>query len=375
MANFPNVLNLTQELIQCNTINPPGNELECVHLLANILENGGFKVTIQDFTPGRANLIAQLPASHESPLLCFSGHLDTVPLGAALWHYDPFGGEVFKDRIYGRGASDMKSGVAAIVVAALRIARNLAHPEIVLIFTAGEETGCMGAKLIEQLSGVVGNIGALIVAEPTSNYPILGHKGALWLDAVTCGVTAHGSMPEKGVNAIYKAARAVSKLETFAFEAREHPLLGKPTLNVGTISGGLNINSVPDEAHIGIDIRTTPEQSHKEIFEKITRLLGDDIELSKIIDVGPVWTPCENPWVQEVFETMADILGEQPEPRSVSYFTDAAVLTSLFGSPPTLILGPGEAAMAHQTDEYCCTDRIDQAVEIYERLGKVRCKR
>ncbi len=375
MANFPNVLNLTQELIQCNTINPPGNELECVHLLADILENGGFMVTIQEFAPGRANLIAQLPASHESPGLCFSGHLDTVPLGAALWNYEPFGGEISKDRIYGRGASDMKSGVAAIVVAALRIARNFAHPEILLIFTAGEETGCMGAKFIEQLSDVVGNVGALIVAEPTSNYPILGHKGVLWLDAVTCGVTAHGSMPEKGVNAIYKAARAVSKLETFAFEAREHPLLDKPTLNVGTISGGLNINSVPDEAHIGIDIRTTPEQSHQEIFEKITRLLGDDIELSKIIDAGPVWTPYENPWVQEVFEAVADILGAQPEPRAVPYFTDAAVLTALFGNPATFILGPGEAAMAHQTDEYCCIKRIDQAVEIYEKLGNAWCER
>jgi hypothetical protein len=100
-----------------------------------------------------------------------------------------------------------------------------------------------------------GQAGALVVAEPTTNRPLCGHKGALWLKATTRGVTAHGSMPDKGVNAIYAAARAVGRLEAFDFNVARHPVMGAPTLNVGTLHGGLNLNSVPDRAEIGIDIR------------------------------------------------------------------------------------------------------------------------
>ena len=133
------------------------------------------------------------------------------------------------------------------------------RPELVLIITAGEETGCTGAAaLIRGEAQCCPQVGALVVAEPTGNQLLVGHKGALWLEAVTTGVTAHGSMPEKGVNAVYKAARAVTALQDFDFNFARHDVLGNPTLNVGAISGGLNINSVPDRAVIGIDIRTIP---------------------------------------------------------------------------------------------------------------------
>ena len=101
-----------------------------------------------------------------------------------------------------------------------------------------------------------------MVAEPTCNYPFVGHKGAFWLLGRTSGVTAHGSMPARGVNAVYEAARAAVRLEQFRFEVTPHPVLGAPTLNVGTLHGGLNVNSIPDLAEIGIDIRTIPEQKH-----------------------------------------------------------------------------------------------------------------
>ena len=118
------------------------------------------------------------------------------------------------------------------------------------MITAGEETGCEGAFHLLQ-DKALGRAGAVVVAEPTSNYPFVGHKGAFWLRAKATGVTAHGSMPDKGVNAIYKAARAVGKLEAFRFQNPPHDLMGQATLNVGTIRGGLNINSVPDEATVG----------------------------------------------------------------------------------------------------------------------------
>ena len=118
----------------------------------------------------------------------------------------------------------------------------------------------------------LGGAGAIVIAEPTGNYPYVGHKGALGLHAQTTGVTVHGSMPECGVNAIYKAARAVTMLERLGFEVTPHPVLGSPTLNVGTIAGGLNINSVPDGALIGIDIRTIPDQKHDALVKRLTRI-------------------------------------------------------------------------------------------------------
>ena len=163
-------------------------------------------------------------------------------------------------------------------------------PGVVLFITAGEETGCTGAAAMVRAETPLPQVGALVVAEPTGNRLLVGHKGALWLEAVTTGVTAHGSMPEKGVNAVYKAARAVSALQDFDFNFARHDVLGGPTLNVGTINGGLNINSVPDRAAIGIDIRTIPGQSHAKIRDQLTSYLGDDVALSTLLDAQSVWT-------------------------------------------------------------------------------------
>src|SRR5207237_10341154 len=124
-----------------------------------------------------------------------------------------------------------------------------------LVLVAGEGTGCEGAAHLARTPGALGRAGALLVGEPTGNRPVIGHKGALWLRARVRGVTAHGSMPDRGVNAVYKAAQAVLALSSFRFDVPPDALLGAPTLNGGTIKGGLNVNSVPAEAVIGIELR------------------------------------------------------------------------------------------------------------------------
>ena len=370
MATAPDPVELTRTLVGFKTINPPGDERPCAEHLGNILEDGGFSVSYHEFAENRTSLIARIGGTADTKPLCFTGHIDTVPLGATPWTMDPFCGEISDGKLYGRGTTDMKSGVAAFVVAVLQLKREFSRgPGVVLIITAGEETGCEGAYHMAGLGGVLGEAGAIVVAEPSSNLPLIGHKGALWLRALAKGVTAHGSMPENGVNAVYKAARAVGKLEDFDFNVARNEILGKPTLNVGTIQGGLNINSVPDLAEVGIDIRTIPQQDHGAVLSQLKRYLGDDIDIDSIVDVGGVLTDPADEWMQEVFDVMGDILGEKPEPISAPYFTDASVLTPAYGNVPTLILGPGEAAMAHQTDEYCYVDRIGQAVEAYIEIA------
>ena len=371
MSENLSALELTRALVRFDTINPPGNERPCAKHLGRILEDAGFAVTYHEFAETRTSLVARIGGDADAKPLCFTGHIDTVPLGAVPWSADPFAADIADGKLYGRGTSDMKGGVAAFVVAAIRLARELeTGPGVVLVITAGEETGCEGAYHLAGLGNVLGDAGAIVVAEPSSNFPFIGHKGALWLKAVASGVTAHGSMPELGVNAIYRAARMISQLEDFDFNVARHEVLGKPTLNVGTVEGGMNINSVPDRAEVGIDIRTLPDQDHGDLCAHLSSYLGDDISIEAIVDVGSVWTDPAGDWMLNVFDVIAEILGKMPEVHTATYFTDAAALTPAYGGPPTVILGPGEAAMAHQTDEYCVVDRIDQAVDAYVEIAK-----
>ena len=269
----------------------------------------------------------------------------------------------------------MKGGVAAMVTAALELS-NMSGGKagIHLVLTAGEEIRCRGAEYLASLGSALHQAGALVVGEPTANYPVLGHKGVFWLEADTSGVTAHGSMPEQGDNAIYKMARAIARLEEFDFKVSPHPVLGKPTLNVGTVTGGININSVPDLATIGIDIRTVPEQDFDSLQRHLQIYLGEEVTL-KCLQASPaVSTDPDDAWVQEVFQIMAAYIGESPQPRGIPYYTDASALSTALGHPPTIIMGPGESEMAHKTDEYCYVSKIEAAEEAYTEIAKRWCE-
>jgi succinyl-diaminopimelate desuccinylase len=365
---------LTQDLVRFNTINPPGAERACAEALAPMLQNAGFAVDMIPFGEGRAQIVARIGGASGKLPIGFTGHLDTVPLGAQPWSVDPFAGEIVAGKLYGRGSSDMKSGVAAFVTACLQLSAKLdGTPGVVLVITAGEETGCTGATALVHETKDIPKAGALVVAEPTGNRPLVGHKGALWLEAIAKGVTAHGSMPEKGVNAVYKAARAVTALQDFDFNVARHDVLGGPTLNVGTIAGGLNINSVPDRAAIGIDIRTIPGQDHARIREQLASYLGADIALDIRLDAQSVWTNPNDAWIGMVARVAREIAGTGGEVGAAPYFTDASVLTPALGGPPTAIIGPGELQLAHQTDEYCFVSRIEEATEIYSAIIREWC--
>jgi succinyl-diaminopimelate desuccinylase len=374
MPSLPSALEITQDIVRMDTRNPPGREIECATYLGNLLSDAGIEVEAHEFAKDRTSLVARLKGSGEKPPICFAGHIDVVPLGAKPWSVDPFGAEIIDGKLYGRGTTDMKAGIAAFVHTALKLAGEdrTGQADMVMAICAGEETGCEGSFHLSDI-GALGEAGSVVICEPTSNYPLVGHKGALWLRVATTGKTAHGSMPEQGDNAIYKAARSISKLADFDFNIAPHDLLGKSTLNVGMVSGGLNLNSVPDHSEFTVDIRTLPEQDGDKILSGIQSYLGADNLIESLVNVGGIHTPHDDPWIQEVFQIMEGILGEPMEPRGAPYFTDAAALKPAYGDPPTIILGPGEMKMAHQTDEYCPLAHIDQAVEIYETLARRWC--
>jgi succinyl-diaminopimelate desuccinylase len=364
-------LELTQDLVRLRSINPPGEEQACAEHLGRVLELAGFEVATYSYAEGRTSLVARVDGTSDQAPICFTGHLDTVPLGGAPWTRDPLGAEIDGDRLYGRGTSDMKSGVAAMVCAALAIAALPGRKAgLVLVFTVGEETGCDGARYLAGLNGVLPKAGALLVGEPTGNVPLIGHKGALWLKAAFKGVTAHGSMPELGDNAVLKAARGVSRLSEHQFDADRHHHLGGPSLNVGSLHGGANVNSVPDHAEVQIDIRTVPGQSNEAIGKEVARVLGEGAEVSRMVDVGAVASNPQNEWVSGVFDLYESISGGRIDPKGAPFFTDASVFVPAMGGIPALILGPGETAMAHKTDEYCHLSKIEAAVALYVEIAR-----
>src|SRR4051812_32389572 len=375
MGNRIDPRTLTRELLAFNTINPPGMERACARHLGAILEAAGYSVAYHEFAEGRTSLIAQIGGDSERPPLCFTGHIDTVPLGAAHWSHDPFAGETDGDRVYGRGSTDMKAGIAAFVAAAVELAPHLSRgPGLVLVITAGEEIGCEGAKYLADHK-LLGRAGAIVVAEPTANYPYVGHKGLAWFEVETTGVTAHGSMPEVGDNAIVKMAGVIQDLQHFRFPVESHAVMGKPSLNIGTIRGGLNTNSVPDEARITVDTRTVPGIDHVHLCKSLASLVAPrGASVRKIVDTAALYTEPQTEWVQRVFEASAPFAGGRPAAKTFTFSTDGADLKRGFGGAiPAVVLGPGEPTLAHQTDEWCSMTRIDQSAELFRNLMQDWC--
>lgn len=370
MHFIPSAVDIACELVRMDSTNPPGFERACAEYCANLLKAAGLDVRMHEFDADRTGLVATLKGNGGGDPLCFTGHLDTVPFGHAEWTYPPLGAEIHDGRLYGRGTCDMKGGVASMIHAILRLAaeKSLTR-DIVLILTAGEETGCLGSQAMAADGVLPARALGLVVGEPTGNLPVLGHKGALWVHGIARGKAAHGSMPEHGDNAIVKAAKAIGLLENYFDHARSHPLLGRPTINVGMIAGGSKINMVPDKCEFEADIRSVPGVSHTDMLAGLRKHVGDLAELTDFINAEAVYTDPSDPWINLALDAIAQVTDYGVEAAYVSYFTDASALSRAMGGPPTLVLGPGEKNMAHQTDEWCSVANIEAVSEMYYRIA------
>ena len=359
---------LAQNLIRSNTISG-GDERQALEPIAQILDDAGFTVTFDAYDTAngqRCNLAARLRPGSGLPALCLCGHIDTVPLGAAPWRVPPFEGRIENGLLFGRGSSDMKSGVAAMVYAAADMAKQVRGDVVVQIY-GGEETGCEGSFHMAAQPEFLEGIAAVVVGEPTSCRPLCGHKGALWLACKTTGVTAHASMPGKGDNALAKLLPFANAMCSFSLKG-EHQHLGGGTCVVSTLHAGCNSNSVPDSAVMTIDIRTVPGHDHAHIREAVSAMAGADVHIDATLDIPAVWTDPNQPWMAHAFDVLTPLLGARPGVATVQFFTDAAALRPKLPNVPIMILGPGDSAMAHQVDESCATEQINLAAKLYAAL-------
>ncbi|MEU1944116.1 M20 family metallopeptidase [Streptomyces sp. NPDC020125] len=352
---------LARRLVRIDTRG--GREAPAAALVADRLDGAGFDVRVEEPIPGRANVIARFgPAVPRVPVT-FTGHLDTVPADPSGWSFDPMSGELRDGRLLGRGSSDMKAGVACQVEAALRAARESPRDTAVqMVFTFGEETGCHGAEEIDAASLTPTDL--LIVAEPTGNRTVLGHKGVLWLAATARGVSAHGSRPELGRNAIAALAAAASRIHAHR-DWPVSPTHGPATVNIGTFHAGEQPNLVPDRAEMRLDVRTVPGFGRDEAIAEIARLCGDGIGLEPLLDLPGVATD------PSVASAAREILapGSSARPAEyATYFTDASVLTGRLGDPAVVVYGPGDPDQAHVTDESCSLAAMTESAEAMHRL-------
>jgi succinyl-diaminopimelate desuccinylase len=367
------VVSLCRDLVRFKSVNPPGDELEIAEYVAGVLREVGLTVEMVPHTPTRASVLARLKGSGEMPALFYTGHLDVVPVGAEEWLHDPFEGEVVEGELWGRGASDMKGGNAAMI-AATKVLATANFPlkgDLILAFTAGEEGEQLGAAEIAARPDLA-PVQAVVVAEPSYNDVYVAEKGAFWLQITTHGKTAHGSMPHLGQNAIMMMVALLSELDSLAVPYEEHPLLGGFTRSVNTIAGGVKTNVVPDQCTVTIDQRTVPGQDHRAILRQVEDLIADlgqrlpDFRASVevINDRIPVATSPGEPVVQRFCDIVAEVVGERPVPKGVNYYTDAVVFAPALNAP-MIICGPGEAKLAHQPNEYVEVPKMVEAAKIF----------
>ena len=361
---------LLKELIQAESTDAKG-ELAAAEVLFEEFTRYGITPEIDTWNKNRANIIARVKSGGKKPAMLFACHLDVVGPGETNWEHPPFTAVESDGKIFGRGSTDMKGGIAAVVTAIGRIAgsgRKL-QGDIVFAAVAGEETNSCGAeRFIATQEGLPELLG-IILPEPTDFSVVTAHRGMLWLEVSTKGKSAHGSTPELGINAISSMRLFLNKLDNYNIAADSHKLLGRSSMSVNTISAGKSLNVVPDKCTIGIDIRTIPGRNHKDIiadFEEIFAGLKSEnpkfeAEISVIRQVESLETDNTCDFVRD----FCSCLGTD-ETRAVGFTTDGPHFTSL--GAPIVIFGPGKPQLCHKTDEYIEISDLEKAAEDYENI-------
>ncbi|MCD6503956.1 M20 family metallopeptidase [Candidatus Bathyarchaeota archaeon] len=371
------IIELTRRLVRIPSENPPGGEGEIAEFIAEKLKDLGLTVRVYEFKPGRPSVVGLLSGVKEKPTLMFNGHIDTVPVGDKdLWSVDPFEGVLRDGRIYGRGAADMKGALAAMIASVKAIVESEVRlrGRVILTFVADEEVTGYGTRdLIRR--GYRADFA--IVGEPNELNVQTAHKGVLWLKVVTRGKAAHASVPHQGVNAIYRMADICLALEKMnsLLAGRKHSLLGSPTINVGTIKGGIKTNIVPDYCEITIDRRLIPGEKpidvKQEIEETLESLGGKTSKLQFELEVLNLADPSETPQdeliVQVARKAVKEVIGRDPGVTGFTATCDMRFLVNEAGIP-TIILGPGSLRQAHVIDEYVEVEQVINAAKIYTSI-------
>lgn len=402
MVTKEEAVQLLQDMIQINTEND--NEEELARYIQEFLTAHGIESELVEFAPKRASLVAEI-SNGPGKKLGLTGHLDVVSAGNAEdWTHPPFSGFVDENKIlWGRGASDMKSGLAALVLAMVALHESQDYSGTIrLLATVGEEVGEYGSKQLTKL-GYVDDLDGMLIGEPCNIGIIYAHKGSLNYKVTSKGTAAHSSMPELGNNAIEHLNHAMLKIsEAIAQEATKHtdPELGQTFHNITVVTGGQQVNSIPDWASFEANARTIPAfdnqdviRTVKEVIEELNEQEGFDLSIEVTADQKPVVSDKHSPLIQSILKVqqqfpslqvpaqlkqMEEVLGgdlsgqnDLPTtlvPLAVSGTTDAAQFTQSKKTFDVAVYGPGIPMLNHKIDERLPVDQYWDFIAIYQAI-------
>ena len=378
MPSIPrgDALALTRALVAIDSRNPslvdgaPG-ERAAAEFLASVLREWGCKVDLLEAAPGRPNVVARIGGGHGGRSLMLSGHLDTV--GVEGMSHAPFTPDERDGRLYGRGATDMKAGVAAMCAAAVLAADSGLGGEVVIAAVVDEEHGSIGTRHLLE-AGVTAH--AAIVTEPTRLAICPAHRGFAWAEVTVDGHAAHGSRYDVGVDAITHAGLLLAELDAHqraVLVRRTHPLLGHASLHAGTIAGGTGISTYPDRCTLTLERRTLPGERGAdfavELGEAIARVRarvpGFVATVSAGLTQAPNDVPLDHPLVSAL-QSACTASGTPAIVEGLSCWTDAALLTA--AGIPAICYGPGDIALAHSAEEFVRVEEIARAAEVLQRF-------
>jgi acetylornithine deacetylase/succinyl-diaminopimelate desuccinylase len=359
-------------------------EIPVAACLKKYLDEQGVPAELVPIVDGRSNVMARVKGKGGGPVLLLNGHTDTVPPYAME---DPFDGRVEGDRIRGRGSVDMKGALSSMAHVLVALARSGAEltGDVVLAATIGEEKASEGAR---QLMEDRFPADYVIVGEGTGLQVGVAHKGALRGEAVFEGRAVHSSVPEQGINAIYKASAWTERIVSEyipSLEKKSHPLLGSPTMNLGVIEGGTRMSSVPDRCAIRFDRRMIPGENADELIAELQAIVDalavEDPDVRGRVDELPEHRegphpPLESdpagPLVQALLSARETELGERSQPIGLVYWTDAALFAQVPGTQ-AVVSGPGDIAQAHTNDEWISRAQLHAAYRMYVRVAAELC--
>lgn len=364
------MIEILRDLVAIDSVNPSlvaggAGESEIARYIAHALQSMGIDASIEEAAPGRPNVIGVIEGRAAGRTLMLCGHSDTVGVEGMATPFDP----VERDgKLFGRGAQDMKGGVAAILGAAQRLtASPLRAGRVIVAIVADEEYASIGAEaLVRKWSA-----DAAVVTEPTDLVVGVAHKGFEWVEITTEGVAAHGSRPDDGVDAIVRMGRVLSRYEQLdrTLAARPHPLLGRPSLHASLIAGGRELSTYPDRCTLHLERRTVDGERAGIALEEaesiLAQLRNDDATFAATARL--LFTRAS--YVAPADFALLPLLGAR-EQRAMSFWTDAAILGA--AGIPSIVFGPGGAGL-HGIDEYVRTEEVRTCADALVALAAAFC--
>lgn len=364
------------ELVNIPSYNPPGNEKNIAIKISEILKNFGIFSEINVLDEERANVIGIIDYSSNGPVIVLNGHLDTVPLNGD-WKYNPFKGEINRNRFYGLGTSDMKGALVSMLCAAKNIvmAKKEFKGKLILSFVADEERNNLGTlDFLKRFK----NIDYVVIGEPTNLDVVTSNRGCIRLKIKTYGIAGHCSNPNKGINAIYKMNKIINKLLTYAKYLNNlyNNRSLKPSLSINVIKGGTAENIIPDACEIIIDRRIIHTENkdivEKELIKQIKDIKKYDKEFKfsykRIEEIDP-WKVSDNSNLLKICkEVYSKVFSKKPKLKDLGGSCEAALFKKM--GLDTIVFGPGNIKQAHAKDEYIDIDKMLHASNFYYYLIK-----